>query len=311
MRGHFMVLHVLVTTSIVAVNFASEIKGKADDAEELIEEPVEKAGQKLHEFLHLLQYIKKCNKPRQCSDLLRYGQHKSGVFRIYHLKAFRTGQDVYCDMEADGGGWTVIQRRGQFGNRVFNFYRDWNEYAQGFGSPNQEYWIGNEALNALTSGNKNTALRIVLRNSTEDSINIYYNSIRVASADEMYTIQVGTLLGPPGWDGMRLCDGEKFSTYDRDNDKSGDSCAKKFRGGWWYRACHACNPNGLNLNGYHASYADGIEWSVQEGRNNLYHYSYPSMEMMIRPAHFLEGKENQLQFFARKSPAENLPEELE
>ncbi|KAL1477008.1 hypothetical protein MTO96_017874 [Rhipicephalus appendiculatus] len=187
MRSHFMVLHVLVTASIVAVNFASEIKGKTDDAEELIEEPVEKAGQKLHEFLHLLQYIKKCNKPRQCSDLLRYGQHKSGVFRIYHLKAFRTGQDVYCDMEADGGGWTVIQRRGQFGNRVFNFYRDWNEYAQGFGSPNQEYWIGNEALNALTSGNKNTALRIVLRNSTEDSINIYYNSIRVASADKKCT----------------------------------------------------------------------------------------------------------------------------
>ncbi|KAH7957506.1 hypothetical protein HPB52_019564 [Rhipicephalus sanguineus] len=67
-----------------------------------------------------------------------------------------------------------------------------------------------------------------------------------------------------GWDGMRLCDGEKFSTYDRDNDKSKDNCAKSFRGGWWYRACHACNPNGLNLNGYHESYADGIEWSVQE-----------------------------------------------
>ncbi|KAH7959104.1 hypothetical protein HPB49_008252 [Dermacentor silvarum] len=52
------------------------------------------------------------------------------------------GQNVYCDMDTDGGGWTVIQRRGQYGNPVFNFYRNWTEYANGFGNPAEEYWIG-------------------------------------------------------------------------------------------------------------------------------------------------------------------------
>ncbi|KAH6933959.1 hypothetical protein HPB50_019347 [Hyalomma asiaticum] len=250
--------------------------------------------------------------PRQCSDLLRAGQRNSGVYTIYHRKAFRKGQDVFCDMETDGGGWTVIQRRGQFGNRVFSFYRNWEEYANGFGDPKKEYWIGNEALNALTSDNKNMTLRIVLRNNTQDSVYIYYSSIRVASANEMYRIQMGQFLGPPGWDAMSLCDGQKFSTYDRDNDAGAHvQCAEKFRGAWWYKDCHACNPNGLNLNGFHESYADGIEWSVRNHQAKLYHYSYPSMEMMIRPANFMEGKEKELKFFPEISSPESFEEKLE
>ena len=34
----------------------------------------------------------------------------------------------------DGGGWTVIQRRGHFGHSE-NFFREWNDYRNGFGDP--------------------------------------------------------------------------------------------------------------------------------------------------------------------------------
>lgn len=48
-------------------------------------------------------------------------------------------------MDIDGGGWTVIQRRG-FGpygtSRQMNFNRTWEEYAKGFGNVSIDYWFG-------------------------------------------------------------------------------------------------------------------------------------------------------------------------
>jgi hypothetical protein len=39
---------------------------------------------------------------------------------------------VYCDMETDGGGWIVIQRRNASMGWV-NFTRNWADYEAGFG----------------------------------------------------------------------------------------------------------------------------------------------------------------------------------
>uniref|UniRef100_L7MBE1 Putative ixoderin n=1 Tax=Rhipicephalus pulchellus TaxID=72859 RepID=L7MBE1_RHIPC len=308
MADCIMLLYVLLSTSIIAVHHveaqaspaltgdAGAAAATAAKSAVLLEKPFDNAEEKVKELEGILQYIKNNNQPRQCSDLLRAGQRNNGVYTIYHNKALQ-GQDVYCNMKADGGGWTVIQRRGQFRNRVFHFYRNWTEYANGFGNPAEEYWIGNEALNALTSGNKQMTLRIVLRNSTNDKVTIYYSNFRVSNAAKMYQLQMGNLIGPQGWDAMRHADGQKFSTYDQDNDVSSYNCAEQYRGAWWYSDCHACNPNGLNLNGFHESYGDGIDWSIRDNTGKLYYYSYPYMEMMIRPARLLQGNEKQLKFF--------------
>ena len=37
-------------------------------------------------------------------------------------------------------GWTAIQSRGQFGNPADFFYRGWNEYVTGFGTPGNVYF---------------------------------------------------------------------------------------------------------------------------------------------------------------------------
>ncbi|XP_013792457.2 techylectin-5A-like [Limulus polyphemus] len=49
---------------------------------------------------------------------------------------------VYCDMDTDGGGWTVIQRRGNHGNPKDYFFRPWADYKVGFGDIQKEFWLG-------------------------------------------------------------------------------------------------------------------------------------------------------------------------
>ncbi|XP_077510958.1 ficolin-1-like isoform X2 [Amblyomma americanum] len=223
-------------------------------------------------------------KPQHCGDILRAGGATSGVYTLFHDAAGPWGQRVYCDMDTDGGGWTVIQRRGQYGNNAYYFYRNWTEYARGFGDPAQEYWIGNRALHALTSGKETMTLRVVLINSTKDSQAVDYESVGVGSEEELFEMKLGKFLGPTGWDAFGYHSGNMFSTLGRDNDVDDGSCAIKFQGAWWYYNCHISNLNGLNLKGHHSSYANGIDWSVKDGHTGLYYHSYPIVRMMIRPA---------------------------
>lgn len=222
--------------------------------------------------------------PRHCTDLLRNGQHKSGVYTIFHKAASTSGQNVYCDMDSDDGGWTVIQHRGQYGHNAYYFYRNWREYAHGFGDPADEYWIGNKALHALTSGDEEMVLRIILSNSTEEKVEMDYNTFAVASEDEFFKLRLGNFSKSQDWDAMGRLNGQKFSTFDEDHDDGGNNCAERYRGGWWYRNCLGGNLNGLNLNGHHDSLGDGIVWEMYNIVPYMLYYSYPNVTMMIRPA---------------------------
>lgn len=243
---------------------------------------IEQAEQRLDELAKIISNIKSVVRPRHCNDILRLGQRSSGLYTIFPLVSEPRGQNVYCDMDTDGGGWTVIQRRGQFGNNVYYFYRNWTEYATGFGEPDKEYWIGNKALHALTSSPKEAELRLVLTNGTGETVSLRYGNFCVGSEEELFRLKVGKYDGPEGWDSFRYDHGAAFSTYDRDNDRDSRHCAVTFRGAWWYNRCYETNLNGLNLNGYHASVGDGIEWGSRNYSSGLHHYSYPRAVMMIR-----------------------------
>ena len=55
----------------------------------------------------------------------------------------------------------VIQRRGNFGEPRENFTRSWEEYKQGFGDLEQEFWWGNDKIGRLTR-EQPMMLRVVL-----------------------------------------------------------------------------------------------------------------------------------------------------
>jgi len=79
---------------------------------------------------------------------------------------------------------------------------------------------------------------------------------------------------------MRVQEGKKFSTRDRDNDiNSSMWCAQDLHGAWWYIECRDSNLNGrYYTSAERTPFADGIVWKQWRG---LY-YSLKSVEMKMR-----------------------------
>ena len=48
----------------------------------------------------------------------------------------------------------VIQRRGDYGEPRENFTRDWQDYKNGFGDLNAEFWFGLDYMSRLTLENQ-------------------------------------------------------------------------------------------------------------------------------------------------------------
>ena len=59
---------------------------------------------------------------------------------IYTIQVdLQTTENVYCMAD----GWTVIQSRGQYGNGEIFFYKTWEEYKDGFGTPGNSNYSAN------------------------------------------------------------------------------------------------------------------------------------------------------------------------
>ena len=197
--------------------------------------------------------------------------------------AFAT-TEAYCDMETDGGGWLVIQRRI---NGSVDFYRNWTGYVSGFGDLEGEFWYGLENIHCLTT-REDVELRIEVGNETTPSIVWTYQLFRVGGAETNYVLTIGEGQGN-GRDSMAIQNGRPFSTRDRDNDNWVRNCAAVFGGAWWYRECLESNLNG-NHN-YHTP-EDGLGIpATSEGANRLVWWDgsswqnshYTMAEMKIRP----------------------------
>ena len=122
--------------------------------------------------------------------------------------------------------------------------RSWAEYKAGFGDPSGNYWLGNDLLSQLTANNR-YKLRFDLQQ--RDTGNWYYaeySTFRVLSEADDYMLQVGGFSGNASYDALDYHNSQKFSTFDRDNDRwSSANCAAR-RGGFWFRSCGACGVNG-------------------------------------------------------------------
>ena len=208
---------------------------------------------------------------RDCRDALNNSYTQSGVYTIQpdSLPPF----DVYCDMDTDGGGWTVFQRR-QDGSE--DFYRNWVNYTNGFGNLSNEFWLGLEFIHRLTNKSE-CELRIDMEDWSGDKRYAQYSSFQLRDASTKYRLEISTYTGN-ATDSLTRHNGRPFSTYDRDNDGHGSNCAARCKGAWWYEACHSSNLNGLYHRSGDSPYGVGINWHGWKG----YYYSLKFTEMKVR-----------------------------
>ncbi|KAL3847222.1 hypothetical protein ACJMK2_018144 [Sinanodonta woodiana] len=218
-------------------------------------------------------YYHKCTarRPRNCQEILCAGQTSSGIFKIYPDQN-SNGVSVRCDMDTDGGGWTVFQRRV---DGSIDFYRKWDEYKSGFGNAETEYWLGLNTIQKLTAqGNKTLRVDLITPGPPQRSAYATYSSFTVGNETSNYLLRAVGYSGHAG-DSMNYHSNMKFSTQDRDNDQNNASCAIKFHGAWWYISCHTSHLNGI----YGTKiYGEGINWKTLSGLNVSMTYTEMKMK---------------------------------
>ena len=211
---------------------------------------------------------------------------KSGLYTIrdscFGDKLFRVSRlTVYCDMETDGGGWIVIQRRNANMGWV-NFNRNWEDYEKGFGDLDGEFWIGLLNIYELTN---QQSMRIQLSARNENGVSVKWN-YQHFQLDGAYALS--TLSGSRG-DGIYSpftgSGTSEYHFYTFDDYFEPNNCGFIRQSGWWYYN-NNCTEN-ANLNGRHQpsglrgtdTVGERLVWKTSSSNYRIYTQS----EMKIRP----------------------------
>lgn len=176
------------------------------------------------------------------------GEKKNGIYEI-SIAAGKTLK-VFCDMATDGGGWTAFQRRVDAST---NFKRGWNEYRQGFGNLTTNFWLGLDAIHALTSAS-DVSLRVELVNSNGERAYAKYSNFNVGAENTKYKLGVSGFSGNAG-DSLADNNGRMFETMDMYG-----YCSIHRLGAWWYSQCGSSNLNGVHPHAKRAYMTQQMMW---------------------------------------------------
>ena len=178
---------------------------------------------------------------KHCQEAHAQGNNFTGVYPIHiENKEFFYAP---CDMQTDGGGWIVFQRRV---DATVDFYRGWNEYKSGFGNPNGNFWLGLEKIHRLAAPGKGAILRVDLKGISNRNVLKYaeYSGFSISSEADGYRISVSGYTGTAG-DSLTYHNNMKFTTMDKDHDLLSKNCAEVYKGAWWHDACYLSHLNAL------------------------------------------------------------------
>ncbi|MBN3316186.1 ANGL7 protein, partial [Atractosteus spatula] len=225
-----------------------------------------------------IQRVRNC--PIDCASIYYNGVRRTGIYTVVPSMGVAP-VEVFCDMDTEGGGWTVIQRR-QDG--TVNFNRSWKEYKEGFGDLHTEFWLGNDHIHDISSQG-DYSLRIDLEDWNNKHKHALYESFSIEEEVNHYRLHVSGFSGTVEDSFSWYHNKRSFSTPD-----TGNICAEISHGGWWYHQCFFSNLNGVYYKGGRYSAKgknllgpDGIVWYSWKDSD---YYSLKKVSMMIRPRTF-------------------------
>ncbi|KAF1373439.1 hypothetical protein PFLUV_G00238870 [Perca fluviatilis] len=202
--------------------------------------------------------------PLDCSDIYSNDNSRpSGVYTIYPIGPTSAVQ--------------VFQRRM---DGTVNFYRGWDQYKTGFGIAAGEYWLGLESLFYMTL-RKKYELLVDMEDFEGNKVFARYSSFSIDAESSGYTLNVSGFTDGGAGDSLTNHNGQKFSTFDKDQDSSTiTNCARYYLGAFWYKSCYNANPNGVYRWGADSTISGvGVSWHQWKGIN----YSLKNISMKIRP----------------------------
>ncbi|KFB38440.1 hypothetical protein ZHAS_00005886 [Anopheles sinensis] len=170
----------------------------------------------------------------------RQAPYGSGIY-LLKIRVKSIPFEVLCEQNTNfGGGWIVIQHR--FNGSV-DFYRNWTEYRDGFGTMDGEFWLGLEHIHQITK-NRPHELLIEIKDFYGNNGSYSYSVFEIGSQYEHFMLKKLDLTRGE-LDSMYENKGKKFSTFDRDYDEWTDgSDAQYYHGAWWYGYSTSSNLNG-------------------------------------------------------------------
>ncbi|GFT38812.1 techylectin-5A [Nephila pilipes] len=275
-----MLFHFAAVLVLISSDFSSTAGAKLDITREVIN------NRNLAQFTRyegsIVEQVtcKNHTKPMDCGEVLENGNTESGVYTIWPRSRVSDCEsfEVYCDMDTAGGGWTVIQRRGDFGNAQNYFDKEWKDYKKGFGNLKREFWIGNDNIHVISNQGK-YSVRFDMKNKEGKSVFAVYDTFYIDDESTKYKFHLAQYSGNAG-DALSTHNNRLFYTKDQHNippdRKKGTNM---HTGGWWFNVFPSTCLNALNNNGgKHKIVEQGIAWSTFGG----YKSTISSTEIKLR-----------------------------
>ncbi|XP_068122450.1 fibrinogen-like protein 1-like protein [Hyperolius riggenbachi] len=155
---------------------------------------------------------------------------------------------VYCHVDEDGKIWTVVQKNSY--TTELTWHESWTTFKYGFGNVMKDHWLGNEYIHLLTSQRVYMA-RFLLKDKSEKEWYADYDIFSLDKEVNGYALRLGRHSGTAPdsltvFDSNTIHDNMRFSTKDKDQDRSASHCAGSYSG-WWYDNCYIALLNGKSF----------------------------------------------------------------